>query len=78
MQHPGFAMMVTSSINLCILMLLRTVSHFEGEYMVRSQSNPKQGIMKELLITGIIGGAFVFIMIEMVKHVPWLWFPTSS
>lgn len=78
MGHPGFALMVTSSINLVILMMLRTVSHFEGEYIARAHQSPGKRIVKELLINCGIGLTLLFLLVMLVRHVPLLWMSTSQ
>lgn len=75
---PGFHLMVTGAINLIILMMLRTVSHFEGEYMARTTLRPTGKIVVELIVIGAVGGCCLTVLIMLVRHVPWLWFPTGG
>jgi|HubBroStandDraft_2_1064218.scaffolds.fasta_scaffold00063_32 hypothetical protein len=78
MQHPGFAMMVTSAMILVLLLVMRAVCHFEGEYMARAHLQPTGRIIGEFLIAAGIGAAFTFLLVMVVRHVPWLWFPAAG
>jgi hypothetical protein len=78
MQHPGFAMMVTSSMILVLLLVMRAVCHFEGQYMERAHLHPRGRLVGELLIAGGIGAFFTLILVVLVRHVPWLWFPGAA
>ena len=96
MMHPGFAMMVTGTLLLFMLFVLRFIAHFEGQYMLK-EAEAKHGahsravVYRHLLFEFVVyrhllfelfvafGLLFVFGMglVMVVRHVPWLWFPSS-
>jgi hypothetical protein len=90
MQHPGFAMMVTGTILLFLLFVLRFIAHFEGQYMLKAAEAAHPGMRGRATATvyrhlafefGIALVMFLTLclgLIIVVRHVPWLWFPTST
>lgn len=90
MMHPGFAMMVTGTILLFLLFALRFMAHFEGQFMLKSaeahhgvNSVPaKAAVFRRLAIeAGVAIAIFtglVVLLIELVRHVPWIWYASPS
>lgn len=90
MEHPGFAMMVTGTMLLFLLFVLRFIAHFEGQYMLKSAEAEHPGtkgranavvyrhLAIEFGIAVAMFGGLVALLVVVVRHVPWLWFPGSS
>ena len=82
-MHPGFATMVTLSMLLVLLLLMRFAAHFEGQYMLkaaeaaghRSVTGP---LARELAIGIAIGAFLMFLLVMAARHIPWLWFPGTQ
>ena len=81
-MHPGFSTMITCSMLLVLLLALRLVAHFEGQYMLKEAETRGKGVsghlVRELLISSGIATVLIFIIFMVIKHVPWLWFPSSN
>lgn len=90
MEHPGFAMMVTGTMLLFLLFVLRFMAHFEGQYMLKAaeaanvgkQGRATRAVYGHLAFEFAIAvGMFLVLctgLILVVRHVPWLWFPSST
>lgn len=88
MMHPGFAMMVASVFQLIVLLTLRFIAHFEGQYMLKA-AEAKYGaahaggkVWRRLSIEAavcIVACVVVVWILERMIHVaPWLWFLPSN
>lgn len=86
MGQPGIHLMIEGTILLFGLFLLRFVAHFEGQYMLKeaeaahgptvAHSVVYRHLAVELAIAVGIFLALVGLLILLVQHVPWLWFPS--
>jgi hypothetical protein len=86
MMHPGFAMIVTGSLLLFLLFVLRFIAHFEGQYMLKAAeaAHPAQPHLSravvfrhlgfELAITLAFFVVLTVALVTLASHVPWLWF----
>jgi len=87
MMHPGLSTMIAGTILLFFLCMLRWMAHFEGQYMMKAAEaeHPAHAhtvIWRHLLVEGLIGigifGTGLLILGLLVRHIPWLWFPSTS
>lgn len=82
MMHPSFATMVAGSLLLFMLFVLRLVSHFEGQYMLKAaEAKGKASVYGHLALEAAIAAVIfvgcVLAMAFLIRHVPWLWVPTT-
>lgn len=85
MQHPGFAMIVTGTLLLFLLFMLRFIAHFEGQFMLKdAEARHGQGVVARSAVYRHLGvefawalGMFIGLVVLLflaVRHIPWLWF----
>lgn len=88
MMRPSFSTMIAGSLLLFMLFVLRFMAHFEGQYILKAAEAEHGALMaratvfKRLAIeAGIAVALFtglVVLLIELVRHVPWIWYASPS
>lgn len=89
MMHPGFAMMLTGTLLLFLLFILRFIAHFEGQFMMKAAEADAAGnrdhasrsvfrrLATELGIAVALFTVATALLVAVVRHIPWLWYSTS-
>jgi len=82
MMHPGFATMIALTMLLVLMLAMRFIAHFEGQYMLKeaeARGRTVRGPLARELAIGVgIAVVLIFGLFWITVHMPWFWFPSSN